>query len=179
MREATRREQMKRLNEAVYQLRTTLSVFKPQLLGDQDFLLGYSELMQFLGLLMNGGQPLRYRSTGHATPIANAITGVLKAQQLYPHGHLAQYLLTNYGVLRKDIGGMLKELCRRYEVELIEGHAMSDHVHLCVSIPPKHSVANTVGRLKGKSAIMIAQRYGRKKNFSGMNFWARDIVSAQ
>ena len=78
-----------------------------------------------------------------------------------------------YGVLRKEIGGMLKELCRRYEVELVEGHAMTDHVHLCVSIPPKHSVANTIGRLKGKSAIMIAKRYGRKKNFSGMNFCAR------
>ncbi len=78
-----------------------------------------------------------------------------------------------YGVLRKEIGGMIKELCRRYEIELIEGHAMDDHVHMCLSIPPKHSVANSLGRLKGKSAIMIAQRFGRKRNFSGMHFWSR------
>jgi REP-associated tyrosine transposase len=51
---------------------------------------------------------------------------------------------------------------------------MGDHVHLCLSIPPKFSVANAVGRLKGKSAIRIHREYlGRKRNFTGFHFWAR------
>ena len=78
-----------------------------------------------------------------------------------------------YGTLRREIGPLLRELCDRFEVELVEGHAMPDHVHLCLSIPPKHSIANTIGKLKGKSAIMIAQRFGRKRNFTGMHFWSR------
>jgi putative transposase len=55
--------------------------------------------------------------------------------------------------LRCNIGKLLRELCQQHDVELVEGHAMPDHVHLCLSIPPKFSVANTVGFLKGKSAI--------------------------
>jgi putative transposase len=59
-------------------------------------------------------------------------------------------------------------------VELVEGHAMPDHIHLCLSIPPKFSVANTVGFLKGKSAIRIHREYlQRKKQFTGFHFWAR------
>ena len=57
------------------------------------------------------------------------------------------------GSLRVDIGRVMRELCRQHEVELVGGHAMADHMHLCLSIPPKYSVANTVGFLKGKSAI--------------------------
>jgi len=68
---------------------------------------------------------------------------------------------------------MFKELCRRFEIELVEGHVMADHVHMCLSVPPKFSIANTIGKLKGKSAIMIHQKYGRKKNFVGLNFWSR------
>jgi len=57
---------------------------------------------------------------------------------------------------------------------LVEGHAMGDHVHLCLSIPPKFSVANTVGFLQGKSAIRIHREYlGRERNFTGFHFWAR------
>jgi putative transposase len=78
-----------------------------------------------------------------------------------------------FGVLRKEMGRIFKELCRRFEIDLIEGHVMPDHVHMCLGIPPKYSVANTVGQLKGKSAIMIHQKYGRKRNFVGLNFWAR------
>jgi putative transposase len=79
-----------------------------------------------------------------------------------------------FGQLRKDIGGILRELCRPSGVELVEGHAMADHVHLCVSIPPKFSVSNTVGFLKGKSAIRIHREYmGRDRNFTGFHFWAR------
>lgn len=78
-----------------------------------------------------------------------------------------------FGVMRKDMGRILKELCRRFEVELVEGHVMPEHVHMCLAIPPKYSVANTIGKLKGKSAIMIHHRYGRKRNFVGLNFWSR------
>ena len=53
-----------------------------------------------------------------------------------------------FGSLRKGVGKILRELCNQSGVELVEGHAMSDHVHLCLSIPPKYSVANTVGFLK-------------------------------
>jgi putative transposase len=78
-----------------------------------------------------------------------------------------------FGVLRRDIGAILKELCRRFEIELVEGHVMADHVHMCLGIPPKLSVAHTIGKLKGKSAIMIHQTYGRKRKFVGLNFWLR------
>ena len=64
-----------------------------------------------------------------------------------------------YGSLRRRIGGILRELCHQQGVELVEGHAMPDHIHLCLSIPPKYSVANTVGFLKGKSAIRIFRDY--------------------
>jgi putative transposase len=79
-----------------------------------------------------------------------------------------------YGVLRKDIGGIFRDLCRQTGVELIEGHAMGDHVHMLLMIPPKFSVAHTVGFLKGKSAIRIFRDYVQvKRNFTGRHFWAR------
>jgi putative transposase len=79
-----------------------------------------------------------------------------------------------FGTLRKEIGGTLRKLCKQQKIELIEGHAMRDHVHLMVSIPSKFRVANTVGFLKGKSAIRIHREYlSRKKNFTGFHFWAR------
>src|SRR5205814_10705047 len=56
----------------------------------------------------------------------------------------------------------------------VEGHAMPDHVHVCLSIPPKYRVANAVGRLKGKTAIRIhRESLGRTRNFTGLHFWAR------
>ena len=64
-----------------------------------------------------------------------------------------------YGSLRRQIGGILRELCHQQGVEIVEGHAMPDHIHLCLSIPPKYSVANTVGLLKGKSAIRIHRQF--------------------
>ena len=59
-----------------------------------------------------------------------------------------------FGSLRKGVGKILRELCNQSGVELVEGHAMSDHVHLCLSIPPKYSVANTVGFLSGYESIV-------------------------
>ena len=60
-----------------------------------------------------------------------------------------------FGKMRRKIGRILRELCRQRGVELLEGHAMSDHIHLCLSIPPKLSVSHTIGFLKGKSAVKI------------------------
>ena len=60
------------------------------------------------------------------------------------------------------------------ESEIIEGHLLPDHVHILISIPPKYSVAQVVGYMKGKSAIHIARNYmGRRRNFTGQKFWAR------
>ncbi len=79
-----------------------------------------------------------------------------------------------FGKLRKGVWKIVRDLCTQYGVELVEGHALADHVHLCLSIPPKYSVANTVGFLKGKSAIRIHREYlGKDRNFSGFHFWAR------
>ncbi len=79
-----------------------------------------------------------------------------------------------YGALRKDIGGIFRDLCRQNGIELVEGHAMGDHVHMLLMIPPKFSVANTIGFLKGKSAIRIFREYLQvKRNFTGRHFWAR------
>ena len=79
-----------------------------------------------------------------------------------------------FGVLCKDIGGILRELCRQQGVELVEGYAMKDHIHMLLMISPKYSVANTIGFLKGKSAIRIFRDYLQvKRNFTGRHFWAR------
>ena len=81
---------------------------------------------------------------------------------------------TLFGVIRKDLGIVLKDLARQKGSEIQEGHLMSDHVHMLISIPPKYSVAHVVGYIKGKSAIHIARRFrGKEKNFTGEHFWAR------
>ncbi|MBN2196130.1 MAG: IS200/IS605 family transposase [Polyangiaceae bacterium] len=79
-----------------------------------------------------------------------------------------------FGQLQKSIGGILRQLCEQQKIELVEGHAMADHVHLLLSIPPKFSVANTVGFIKGKSAIRIHREHlGRERKYVGFHFWAR------
>ena len=79
-----------------------------------------------------------------------------------------------FGALRKELGPIFHELVRQKGCKIEEGHIMIDHVHMLLSIPPKLSVSNVVGYLKGKSAIYIARNFrGRKKNFSGESFWAR------
>ena len=77
-----------------------------------------------------------------------------------------------YGRLRRQIGAILRELCRQRGVELVEGHAMPDHVHLCLSIPPKYSVAFTIGFLKGKSAVRIHRELLHERRMTGLHFWA-------
>ena len=79
-----------------------------------------------------------------------------------------------YKDLRKYLGDTLKDLAHQKECKIEEGHLMADHVHILISIPPKYSVAQVVGFIKGKSAISIARTYmGRRKNFTGQSFWAR------
>jgi len=79
-----------------------------------------------------------------------------------------------YGELRKHLGEVLRELSLQKESTIIEGHLMSDHVHILLSIPPKYAVAQVVGFIKGKGAIHIARAFsGRKRNFTGQNFWDR------
>ena len=79
-----------------------------------------------------------------------------------------------YGRLREQIGAILRELCRQKEVELVEGHAMPDHIHMLLSVPPKYSIAMTIGYLKGKSAIRINRELLKTKGtLFGRKFWAR------
>jgi putative transposase len=79
-----------------------------------------------------------------------------------------------FGALRRELGTIFHELAGQKESQIVEGHLMPDHVHMCISIPPKYAVAHVVGYLKGKSAIQVARRFGgRKRNFTGEHFWAR------
>ena len=79
-----------------------------------------------------------------------------------------------YKELRQYLGSLLKDLASQKECTIVEGHLMSDHVHILIAIPPKYSVSQVVGFIKGKSAISIARTYmGRRKNFTSQSFWAR------
>ena len=79
-----------------------------------------------------------------------------------------------YGVMRRHLGDVLRELARQKECCVEEGHLMADHVHMLLSIPPKHAVSQIVGYIKGKSAIHIVRSYyGNRRNFTGAHFWAR------
>lgn len=79
-----------------------------------------------------------------------------------------------FAELCKHLGEVFRDLATRKECHVEEGHMMSDHVHMLISIPPKYAVAQIVGYIKGKSAIHIARTYGgRKRNFVGQHFWAR------
>ena len=79
-----------------------------------------------------------------------------------------------FGHVRKRLGKIFRQLCRQKEIELVEGHALLDHVHMVLSIPPKLSVAVAVGYLKGKSAIQIhREALNVKQGFTGKHFWSR------
>ena len=79
-----------------------------------------------------------------------------------------------YGSLRLEIGTILRQLCRQKGIELLKGNAMPDHIHLLLSVPPKYSIANTMGYLKGKSAIRINRDLGKVKgSLYGRAFWSR------
>lgn len=78
-----------------------------------------------------------------------------------------------YGKFRRRVGNILKELCEQKGVELLEGHLMPDHIHMCLRIPPKFSVAFFLGFLKGKSAIRIHREVLKVKKVTGLHFWSR------
>ena len=79
-----------------------------------------------------------------------------------------------FGEIRRYLREVFHELARQKESKIIEGHLMSDHVHMCISIPPKYAVAQVIGYIKGKSAIAVARQFGgRKRNFNGEKLWAR------
>jgi putative transposase len=78
-----------------------------------------------------------------------------------------------YGEVRKSLGQILHALAKQKDCRIVEGHAMPDHVHMCIEIPPKYAVSSVIGFLKGKSAIALARLRGRQRNFTGEHFWAR------
>lgn len=79
-----------------------------------------------------------------------------------------------YAELRRYLGKVFHELARQKESRIEEGHLLLDHVHMLIAIPPKYSVAQVIGYIKGKSAIHVARVYSeRRRNFVGQHFWAR------
>ena len=79
-----------------------------------------------------------------------------------------------YGKIKADIGQMLRKLCEYKGIEIIEAEACKDHIHMLVSIPPKYSVAQIMGYLKGKSSLMIFEKYANLKyKYGNRHFWRR------
>lgn len=79
-----------------------------------------------------------------------------------------------YGQIKKDIGKILRDLCARKGVEIIEAELCVDHIHMLVKIPPKMSVSSFVGYLKGKSTLMIFERHAQLKyKYGQRKFWCR------
>ncbi len=79
-----------------------------------------------------------------------------------------------YGKIKQDIGQMIRKLCEYKGVEIIEAEACKDHIHMLVSIPPKYSVSQFVGYLKGKSSLMIFEKYANLKyKYGNRHFWCR------
>ncbi len=79
-----------------------------------------------------------------------------------------------YGKIKKDIGIMLRKLCEYKQVEILEAEACKDHIHMLVSIPPKYSVSQIMGYLKGKSSLMIFEKYANMKyKYGNRHFWCR------
>ena len=79
-----------------------------------------------------------------------------------------------YGKIKADIGQMIRKLCEYKGVEIIEAEACKDHIHMLVSLPPKYSVSQFMGYLKGKSSLMIFEKYGNLKyKYGNRHFWCR------
>ena len=79
-----------------------------------------------------------------------------------------------YGQIRKFLGRVFHELANQKGCKIDKGNMVQDHVHMIINIPPKYSVAEIIGYIKGKSAIAVAREFGgRKRNFNGEKFWAR------
>ena len=79
-----------------------------------------------------------------------------------------------YGKIKQDIGQMIRKLCKYKGVEIIEAEACKDHIHMLVSLPPKYSVSQFMGYLKGKSSLMIFEKYANLKyKYGNRHFWCR------
>ena len=79
-----------------------------------------------------------------------------------------------YGTIKADVGKILRQLCERKGIEIIEAEACPDHIHMLVSIPPKYSVSEIMGYLKGKSSLMIFDRHANLKcKYGNRQFWCR------
>ena len=78
-----------------------------------------------------------------------------------------------YGKFRKRVGEVLRDLCRQRGLEVLEGHLMPVHIHMCLRVPPKYSIAFVIGFLKGKSAVLIHRKLIGHRRVTGMHFWAR------
>ena len=77
-----------------------------------------------------------------------------------------------YGKFKYRVGEIIRDLCRQRGVELLEGHLMPDHIHMCLSVPPKFSIAFVIGFLKGKSAV-LNRKLLKTKRSTGLHFWSR------
>ena len=79
-----------------------------------------------------------------------------------------------YGKIKQDIGQMIRKLCQYKGIEIHEAEACKDHIHMLVSIPPKYSVSQIMGYLKGKSSLMIYEKYANLKyKYGNRHFWCR------
>ena len=78
-----------------------------------------------------------------------------------------------FGKFRVRVGEIIKDLCRQRGVELIEGHLMPDHIHMCLSVPAKFSIAFVIGYLKGKSSVRIHRNLMGNRRVTGLHFWSR------
>ena len=79
-----------------------------------------------------------------------------------------------YGKIKADIGKILRELCERKDIEILEAELCPDHVHMLLGIPPKYSVSDIMGYLKGKSSLMIFDRHANLKyKYGNRHFWCR------
>lgn len=79
-----------------------------------------------------------------------------------------------YGKIKVDIGKILRMLCQRKEIEIVEAELCKDHVHMLIRIPPKYSVSSIIGYLKGKSSLMIFDRHANLKyKYGNRHFWCR------
>ena len=77
-----------------------------------------------------------------------------------------------FGKLRSNIGVILRDLCRQKGVEVLEGYAMPDHIHMCLKIPPKYAVSYIIGFVKGKSAVRVHRELLKERRMTGLHFWA-------
>ena len=79
-----------------------------------------------------------------------------------------------YGKIKVDIGKMLRKLCEYKQIEILEAEACKDHIHMLISVPPKYSISQVIGYLKGKSSLMIFEKYANLKyKYGNRHFWCR------